>query len=161
MRDMKYLPVISILMAILIISIVLVSGCFDGERDSAMSRVTPTLSIHDQPSGYWIKIDPISDKQEGDVFTVNASTNLSIGREILVNIYREGRYPKSQSGVLHGGLGTAKVVAGTDGNNTISYIVNSSEFHLTEATYGVLESDAVYENASGYVRFNIYPRNTV
>jgi hypothetical protein len=159
MRDMKNLPVFSTLMAILIISMVLVTGCLDGERDSVMSRVTPTLSIHDQPSGYWIKVDPISDKQEGDIFTVNASTNLSVGEEIRVQISREGRYSKSQSGEYSGGQGTAKVMAEKDGNNSIFFVVNSSEFHLTPATY-VFYEDAVNENASGWTRFNINERNT-
>jgi hypothetical protein len=123
------------------------------------TSVKPTLSIHDQPSGYWIKIDPISDKLEGDVFTVNASTNLSVGEEILVQIYREGRYSKSQSGEFAGGEGTVKVMVERDGNNSISFTINSSEFHLTEATYRFFE-DAVNENASGLARFNINERNT-
>jgi hypothetical protein len=155
----------------LVIVAVLVSGCVigDGERDYAMSHMTPPDTDHplntpnytilNQPSGYWIKIDPISDKQQGDIFTVNASTNLSAGEEILVHFYREGRYPKSQSGEFPGGEGTAKVMVERDGNNSISFTINSSEFHLTSATYRFVEA-AVNENASGWARFNINERNT-
>jgi hypothetical protein len=158
---MKYLLVISTLMAILIIGMVLVSGCFDGERDSAMSRVTPTLSIHNQPSGYWIKIDPISDKQQGDIFTVNASTNLSVGEEILVEVYQIDGHTDIRriEGEFHGIKSTVRVMPGRNEINTISFIANSSELYPDPRKYSFYEA-AINENATGEALFNITPRKT-
>jgi hypothetical protein len=158
----------------LVIIAVLVSGCVigDGDRDYAMSHITQTDARSSatpltpmpvpvnpiQRSLYWIKIDPISNKQEGDVFTVNASTNLSAGEEILVLVHREGRYGKSQSGLYPGGQGIAKAMIERNGNNSISFTINSSEFNLTPATYRVFE-EAIHENASGWALFNITEEN--
>ena len=169
MRDMKYLPVISTLVAILIICMVLVTGCLDGERDGAMSRVTPTPSATIPPSIYWIKIDPISDKQIDEIFIINATTNLSAGDEIQVKVYSTHFKPTElgSSGKFSGCAQPIKVIPGRNGTNTISYIVNSAECNLVPDEYQITE-DAFYldsngrvqSNAIGEARFNITPGKT-
>jgi len=73
-----------------------------------------------KPSIYWIKIDPVGDKQVGDVFIINATTNLSAGEEVLVQTYTShfqpggGRHPHSE---FAGGVRTVKVIQGMNGNN--------------------------------------------
>jgi len=42
-----------------------------------------------------------------------------------------------------------------DGNNTISFIVNSSAYNLYPDTYVVVFEDATIPDATGYTRFNI------
>jgi hypothetical protein len=140
--------------------LVLAAGCMGhvetGKSDmNVTSSVPPTSPIATtteiEPSqisqeGYWIKIDPISDKQAGDLFTINASTNLSAGNEILVQIYNS-RIVRNITGTL----GTVKVIQGTGGINTISFVVNSSEFKpdeyiVTEEALGLGTFDIAFFN---------------
>ena len=161
----------------LVIVAVLVSGCMigDGERDYAMSHITPTdaqsflitpaaipiPSTPTPPSLYWIKIDPISDKQEGEIFTINATTNLSVGNDIFVQIFDDKythNHPKMQ-GPYYGGWETVKVIEGRNGINTISFIANASEFNFIPEKYIVSEA-AVTEDAEEQTQFNITPRKS-
>jgi len=123
--------------------------------------IRPTLSIYDQPSVYWIKIDPISDKQVGEIFTINSTTNLSVGDEILVQVYqanyRTGIHNPMEE--FHGIASTVKVMPGRNEINTISFIVNSSELYPDPRKYSFYET-AINENATGEARFNITPRKT-
>jgi PBP1b-binding outer membrane lipoprotein LpoB len=159
----------------LVIVAVLVSGCIigDGERDYAMSHMTPTdaqsslitpaatqiPSTSTPPSLYWIKIDPISDKQVGEIFTINSTTNLSVGEEILVQVYQSYWHTSMKNSNIEfsGTTGTAKVIPGRNGTNAISFRVNASEFNLPPQEYGIVEY-GVNENTQGVARFNISPR---
>jgi len=159
----------------LVIIAVFMSGCVigDGERDYAMSHMTPTdarsspitpaaIPIPSTPtpsSFYWIKIDPISDKQVGEIFTINSTTNLSVGEEILVQVYQTTWHTqlKSSTYIFSGTTDTIKVIPGKNGTNTISFTVNSSGFHPD--IYQVYEV-AVNENAEGEARINITSRET-
>jgi hypothetical protein len=161
----------------LVIVAVLVSGCVigDGERDYAMSHITPTdaqsslitpakiptPSIPTPPPLYWIKIDPISDKQQGDIFTANASTNLSVGDEILVQVYQTDGHTDIRhiEGEFYGIVSTVKVMPGRNEINTISFIVNSSELYPDPRKYSFYEA-AINENATGEALFNITPRKS-
>jgi hypothetical protein len=158
---------------------VLVSGCMigDGERDYAMSHITPTAtqssltspsaistSTPIPPSGYWIRIEPISNKQAGEIFTINATTNLSAGEKILVQIYQANFHPGLHPDGFHGIAGTVNVMPGRNEINTISFMVNSSELYSYPLEYRVTE-DAIYNdsignvqsNATGGARFKITP----
>jgi len=162
----------------LVIIAVFMSGCVidDGERDYAMSHITPsdtqssliittTIPIPSTPtphSLYWIKIDPISDKQKGDIFTITATTNLSVGDDILIQVYRPPDMMQAKSdepNKFRGAQGTTKVIVGNNGNNTISFVVNSSEFYPVPDEYVVIEV-AKNETVTGFTFFNIFPKKT-
>jgi len=61
-------------------------------------------------SGFYIRIDPISDKVVGDRFTITGVTNLPANSEILVQVYSSSFKPtqKSQSGEFSGATGTIR-----------------------------------------------------
>lgn len=128
---------------------------------SPTTPVKPTLSVYDVPSIYWIKIEPISDKQVGEIFTVNSTTNLSVGEEILVQVY-ENSFHHSMPGYTEefsGGVGFVKVITGRNGTNTISFIINSTAFNLDPDEYLITEA-AINENVTAYEVFNITPKKT-
>lgn len=157
------------------------SGCVigDGERDYAMSHITPTdarASVGTPatipitpPSLYWIKIDPISDKQVGENFTINSTTNISVDTYIQIQVYSTHFKPTElgESGNFSGCAEPVKTVPGRNGINTISFIVNSSTCRLIPDEYQITE-DAIYLDSNGRVksnaidiaRFNITPRET-
>jgi len=162
-------PVILVLLIILILG---AAGCLGASINSGKPTASslPVTAIGSTPAtapppttpvpspGYWIKIDPISDKQIGEIFTINSTTNLAVGSEILIQIEPPMQNSAKQSREFSGGMGSVKVIPGTNGTNAISFVVNSSEFHLTPDSYFFRE-DAINENASGWVRFNINERN--
>ena len=109
----------------------------------------PTTPI--PSSGYWIKIDPISDKQAGEVFTVNSTTNLSAGSEILVQIYKAEFHPGGSWEEFRGIVGNVKVIPGKNEINTISFLVNSSELYPYPKKY-VITEEAIYNDTAGVER---------
>jgi hypothetical protein len=130
---------------ILIFVTILVSGCLigDGERDYAMSHITPTVSQSSPitpaitPSTnfpisiYWIKIDPISDKQVGDKYKITAKTNLSVGKEVHFDTYPISFKPTGPNEFdiyKSVAVGSVKVNPGNDSINTISFEIDSIEF---------------------------------
>ncbi|MEN6611011.1 MAG: hypothetical protein ABFC24_09210 [Methanoregulaceae archaeon] len=75
----------------------------------------------------FISVDPVSDKNVGDLFTVTGTTNLPAGTELLVQIEPASFEPESGvDGVFSGTAGGADVIAGTGGTNTWSLDVNTS-----------------------------------
>ena len=86
---------------IITVGLVLVTGCVgqveNGKSAGNVTSPVPTTSLIPTPAqieslqvlqeGYWIKIDPISDKHMGDIFTITATTNVSAGEEILFQVY--------------------------------------------------------------------------
>ena len=100
---MRYHPSIPMrvtltLMIMLIAGLVLAAGCV-GQAENGKSAGNITLPvpitssiptpIQIEPSkvpqeGYWIKINPVSDKYVGESFTITSTTNLPTGEEILV-----------------------------------------------------------------------------
>lgn len=85
-------------------------------------------------SGYsvfkpFISVDPVSDKNAGDVFTVTGTTNLPVGTELMVEIYAASfDEHASDTGEFSGAMGTADVTSGFGGINTWSMEVNTSVF---------------------------------
>jgi hypothetical protein len=143
---------------------VLTAGCLIGDRDFSIPTLTttpvpPTTRIPsppDQPSGYWIDIDHIGDKQVGDNFTIIARTNLSIGEEILVQIYPSDFNPGGSGHPFSGETGQIKVKFGSDGNNFTSFNISLSDWY--PFTYSVYEV-AINENATSYRKFNVTENN--
>jgi hypothetical protein len=105
-----------------------------------------------EPSGYWIKIDPISDKKVGDIFTISATTNLSAGEDVIVGVYHRSPYRKLQSGFFSGAVGHVKVIAGNNGVNSTAFDINSSYF--LPDIYDAIES-GFNDNTTGNTWFNI------
>jgi hypothetical protein len=128
----------------------------------------PTLmqiesSVVPQESYYWIKIDPIGDKVVGETFTITSTTNVSTGEEILVQVYPANHFngPKMQTWEFYGASGTVKVIQGSNGINTILFVVNSSTLYKTsplEPGEYIVSEDAIRQDASTGILFNVNPR---
>ncbi len=161
---------------IVTVGLVLVTGCVgQAENGKSAGNVTspvPTTSLIPTPAqietyqvpqeGYWIKIDPISDKYVGEIFTITSITNLSAGEEILVQVYSSNFHPgiKMQTREFSGATGTVRVIQGMNGINTISFAVDSSTLYnsspLKPGEYIVTE-DAVIQPVTGNALFNVLP----
>jgi hypothetical protein len=166
---------VTLVLTLIIVVVLLVSGCV-GQHDGVYAgNVTLPVSITSsiptpiqiEPSqvpqeGYWIKLDPISDKYVGESFTITSTTNLSVGTEVLVQVYTGTHFngPKIQTWEFYGATGTVKVIQGNRGINTISFVVNSSTLSnstpLQPDEYIVTE-DAIIEPVTGTVLFNVLP----
>jgi hypothetical protein len=154
-------------LTLFIIAVVLSVGCMGqtGDGKSAgniISHVPTTASIpiptpidpyKVSQEGYWIKVDPISDKLVGDIFTVTSTTNVSAGEEILVQVYSSTFFPGGQR-EFYGTFGTVEVNQGINGINTISFVVNTSELKPDEY---IVTNDAIRQDASSGVLFNVLP----
>ena len=160
MTSLRTMFVILIVTAVL----ALAAGCM-GQAETGKSDRNVTSPVPTTPSiattteieppqisqeGYWIKIDPIGDKQVGDIFTITSTTNLSAGEEILVQVYNS-RIVRNITGTL----GTVKVIQGTGGINTISFVVNTSEFKPDEY---IVSEDATGQETFGIAFFNVFQK---
>jgi hypothetical protein len=83
----------------------------------------------------WITVDPVSNHDAGDVFTITGTTNLSVSDEILVQVIPEWwiqRPSKSQCGgkeiIGQGATGTIVPVPGNNSLNLWNFSINSSTF---------------------------------
>ncbi|MFA5212243.1 MAG: hypothetical protein WC406_02820 [Methanoregula sp.] len=156
---------------LLVVCVLLTAGCGVQIDDGKNVRIMNQYSITSQiptptaipipstpfpPSGYWIKIETISNKQVGEIFTINSTTNLSVGDKILVQIYQAdfhpGIHPIGEE--FHGIVGTVNVIPGRNEINTISFIVNSSELYLYPLEYRIAE-EAIYTDLTGKVQSNV------
>jgi hypothetical protein len=154
---MNPLRITSVLLLI-VVSVLLTGGC-----TQTTSQVSPTSTVVSipstpvQPSPYWVQIDPINDKQVGDIFTITSTTNLSAGDEIHVQVYEPIKNQiKSSSYIISSAVGNVKVIQGNSGINTLSFVVNSSTFHPNNF-YTVTEM-AENNDSFGYAFFNITPK---
>jgi hypothetical protein len=165
-----------VVLMLIIVAMLLAAGCVgQAENGKIAGNITlpvPITSsiptpIQIEPSqvpqeGYWINIDPISDKYTGEVFTITSTTNLSVGTEVLVQVYSGKHFngPKMQTWEFYGATGSVKVIQGNRGINTISFVVNSSTLYnstpLQPDEYIVTE-DAILEPVTGTVLFNVLP----
>lgn len=115
---------------------------------------TLSSSTRDLPSGYWIKIDPIVDKEVGDVVTISAMTNLSVDTVVEVRIITAAWHPKRRDEItevpVFGRSGLANVTMGMNGINYTSFIIQDTSYFKPD-TYLVIVSDAkenVWENTT-------------
>ena len=83
----------------------------------------------------WITIDPLSDHNAGDVFTITGTTNLSVSDEILVQVIPEWWIQRPSKSQCSGEEIIGQIATGTfvpvPGNNSLNvwnYSVNSSTF---------------------------------
>jgi hypothetical protein len=82
-------------------------------------------------SPVYLHIIPTGDQCVGDKFTVNATTSLNAGEEVLVQVYSAttGRpAQKSPSGEFSGASGTVRVEPRGDGTNYTSFDIDASTF---------------------------------
>lgn len=111
-------------------------------------------SPRDLPSGYWIKIDPIVDKEVGDVVTISAITNLSVDTVVEIRIISAAWHPKRRDDITEvpviGCSGPANVTPGMNGINYTSFIIQDTSYFKPD-TYLVIVSDTkenVWENTT-------------
>jgi PGF-CTERM protein len=109
-----------------------------------------------------IAIDPISDKNIGDKFTLTGRTNLAVDDEVMIEIYSSSFGPtvKTKSGEFSGTTATVKVQKGSvnDGLNMFTLDIDSSSFKADE--YLVLAQGVVQE-ATGTALFNVKDGTTL
>lgn len=101
-----------------------------------------------------IRIVPVTEKQVGDKFTINGTTNLAVDDEILVEVTSSsfGPTPKTQSGEFSGQTGTVKVKKGTEGFNTWSFAVDASTFKPDEY---IIKASGITVDVSSNTLFNV------
>lgn len=91
-----------------------------------LSNANPGLSAG---TAQFISIDPVSDKNVGDAFTIHGTTDLPAGTELLVQVYASSFEKQTgDTGEFSGAIGGVDVVAGSGGINTWSMDVDTSVF---------------------------------
>jgi hypothetical protein len=131
---------------LIIIVVLLAAGC-EGQAD--VPQVNPVPSETQTGTGtYWIKIDPISDKLEGDKFSIIAITNLPVGNEVRYEI-TSMNFPLKNT--RYENLITL-VVGGDNGLNKTVIDIDSSE--LKTGQFVIFER-AVWENAKDAAPFRL------
>lgn len=121
-----------------------------------IARTTQTTPVQPSIPRWWIRIDPIGDKQVGDVFTVTSTTNIPAGEEIRLELYDTYFQP----GLRYTHFGCAAVLTvttGKDGTNTTSYIVNSTAWRPWEY---IVDETHDGTGTGGSTSFNITPGKT-
>jgi hypothetical protein len=130
-------------LTLMIVVVLLAAGCM-GQAETRKSDTNVTSPVSTTPpisttteieppqisqEGYWIKIDPISDKYTNEIFSISSTTNLSAGEEILVQVYSSTFHtgPKFPINEFYGATGTVRVIQGMNGINITLFVVNTSE----------------------------------
>jgi len=104
---------------------------------------------------YWIKINPIGDRKVGDKFTITATTNLSVGDEVLCEVHTSERFSVPWWG---GHISQyVNVTNGDGGLNKTIFDVDLSGFRPDEMV--VIESSE-QKVATGSEVFNILDKQT-
>lgn len=89
----------------------------------------------------------------GDVFTVNATTHLSTGEQVLFQVFQQPHHAmKNSPGWFSGDVQNLTVIPGQNGINATSFTVNTQSFY-TDLNY-VTES-AISENTTDFIKLNI------
>ena len=116
--------------------------------DDTFATVTFYVS---QPT---VTIAPISDKHTGDTFTINGTTSLAAGDELMVEITSSSYAPtsKTQPSGFSGASGTVSVVAGSNGVNTWSFNVDTSSFTPDEY---IVTVSGVLQDVTTSTTFNV------
>jgi len=117
------------------------------------SFTTYTFSIN-PPAAF---IDPIGDHAVGDTFTVQGSTNLAVGDNLMVDITSSSFKPtqKTGSGEFSGANGMVTVVPGSGGLNRWSFSVDTSAFKPDEY---IVKVSGVTIDVTGSATFNVVER---
>ena len=114
----------------------------------------------------FISVDPVSDKNVGDQFTITGTTNLPAGTEMLAEVYPVSFEDQNGdgSGEFTGAAGTITIAGSTGSSNTWAFPVDSSTFKPTEylVTISLLKGDSskgdyVKGDLFGTTRFTLHP----
>jgi hypothetical protein len=111
-------------------------------------------------SSFFIHIDTVCPQCVGNKLTINATTNLPVGEEVLAEIYSTTFQPsqKSQSGEFSGATGTVKVVAGPGIINQTAFDTDLSTFRPD--TYRITET-AMHYPVSDAREFIVMPGSSL
>jgi len=101
-----------------------------------------------------VAFNQIGDKSPGDKFTINGTTNLAAGDDLMVEIYSSSFVPtsKTQSSGFSGVSGMVKVVSGSGGMNAWSFDVDTSTFAPDEY---LVKVSGVQQDVTASSRFNV------
>ena len=101
-------------------------------------------------------INPVGDHVVGDTFTINGSTNLAVGDELMVEITSSSFKPttKNQDGGYSGASGVVKVVPGSGGYNRWSFDVDTTTFKPDEY---IVTVRGLLVNVIGSTTFHLLP----
>jgi hypothetical protein len=121
-------------------------------------------------SGYsvfkqYISVDPLSDKNCGDVFTITGKTSLPEGTELLIEAYPASFEDQTGtgSGVFSGATGTVMVTKGSGIVNTWSWPLDTSTFqpvdyriHVSSVTGDLSEGNFTKGDISASSTFTLH-----
>jgi trimeric autotransporter adhesin len=132
----------------------LVSAISSQNIDDSFTTYAFTIN---PPSAF---IDPIGDHAIGDRFTIQGSTNLAVGDNLMVDITSSSFKPtqKSGSGEFSGANGMVTVVPGSGGLNHWSFDVDASAFKADEY---IVKVSGVTIDVTSSTTFNIVERPLV
>ncbi len=110
----------------------------------------------------FISVDPVSDKNTGDVFAITGTTNLPAGTNLVVQVYAASfEEHASDTGEFSGALGTVDVLAGSGGINTWLMELNTSVFVPMEYVVNVSVDSGNSNHATsgpfGTTKFTLHP----
>ncbi len=114
----------------------------------------------------FISVDPVSDKNVGDQFTITGKTSLPAGTEILAEVYPASFEDQTGtgSGEFTGATGTVTIAGGTGGTNTWAFPLNTSTFRPMEYLVNVSsfkgdisKGDYTKGEIFGSTRFTVHP----
>jgi hypothetical protein len=121
--------------------------------DDTFATVTFFVS---QPS---VGIDSMGDVQQGTIFTLNGTTSLAAGDNLMVDITSSSFGPTAKTGSsgFSGASGMVTVQPGSTGQNTWSFTVDTSTFSPDEYLVTV---SAVTQSATASGKFTVVPATT-
>ncbi|AGB03094.1 hypothetical protein [Methanoregula formicica] len=113
----------------------------------------------------YISVDPVSDKNQGDKFTITGTTSLPAGKELQVEVYASSfESHMSDTGEFSGAVGGVDVVAGTGGINTWSMDLDTTSFvpmeylvNVSVFTGDVSKGDFSTSGPVGRTTFMLHP----
>jgi hypothetical protein len=144
-------------------AMLLAVGCMIGDRictapgpsESPIPIITKISNLKEQPSGYWIRMEPISDKTAGEVFDLSTTTNLSVDEKVLVQVYY-ANHTSLDRRKFSGLSDYTNVLAGSNGINRTLFTVNTSGYY--PAWYIATEGSVSYNSPLGYTYFRVFPK---
>jgi hypothetical protein len=101
-----------------------------------------------------VVFNQIGDRYPGEKFTINGSTNLAVGDNLMVEIYSSSFAPttKTQPSGFSGVSGMVKVVSGSGGMNSWSFDVDTTSFVPDEY---LVKVSAIEQDMTVTSRFNV------
>lgn len=114
----------------------------------------------------FISVDPVSDKNIGDQFTITGKTSLPAGTEILAEVYPASYEDQTGtgSGEFTGATGTITIAGSTGSSNTWSFPIDTATFQPVEYLVTISsfkgdpsKGDYTKGGISGTTKFTVHP----